>query len=137
MTTTHAPDLTAGERFRAAWRAIRHAFVGALKLFLVAAVTAGVVVGFGSPLWGRHDLNGVAKTAARAGAQSVAVSSDLSRARAAAARVAEAHHAGLDGFVLSATEVKVTVTRHAPSLGLDRIFSSWYDVRVTASAAPH
>jgi len=137
MTTTHAGDMTAGERFRAAGRAIRNAIAGALKLFVVAAVTAAVVVGFGSPLWVRHELNGVAKTTARAGAQSVAVSSDLSRARTAAANVAAAHHAGLDSFMLSATTVKVTVTRHAPSLGIDRIFSSWYDVRVTASAAPH
>ena len=136
MTTTHFARPSAGERFRAAGRAIKRAVVGAIKRLLVAAITAGIIFGFGSPLWIRYRLNDTAKSAARAGAQSVATSNDLNKAQAAAAKVAQAHHAHLDSFVEASTTVKVTVTRHAPSLGLDRIFTSWYDVRVTASAAP-
>ena len=135
--TTHAVHGSRGGRIRAAWRATGRAFVGALKRLVVAAVTVAIIFGFVSPLWVRWRLNGVATTTARAAAQSVASSSDTAKAHDTAVRTANAHHAHLDDFSLASTTVKVTVSRHAPSLGLDRAFSSWYDVRVTASAVPH
>jgi hypothetical protein len=138
MTTTyHAAHASRGGRVRAAWRATGRAFVGAFKRLLVAAVTVAIIFGFVSPLWIRWRLNGVATTTARAAAQSLASSSDTAKAHDAAVRTASAHDAHLDDFSLASTTVKVTVSRHAPSLGLDRAFSSWYDVRVTASAVPH
>ena len=115
----------------------RRAFVGAFKRLLVVAVTVAIVFGIVSPLWVRWRLNSVATTTARAAAQSLISSSDTAKAHDAAVRTANAHDAHLDDFSLASTTVKVTVSRHAPSLGLDRAFSSWYDVRVTASAVPH
>ena len=136
-TTTHTAHASGRGRLRAAWRATGRAFAGALKRLLVAAVTVAVIFGFVSPLWIRWRLNGVATTTARAAAQSFTASSDTAKAHDAAVRTANAHDAHLDDFSLASTTVKVTVSRHAPSLGLDRAFSSWYDVRVTASAVPH
>jgi hypothetical protein len=136
-TTTRAGQVSRRGRVRAAWRATGRALAGALKRLLVAAITAAIIFGVVSPLWVRWRLNGVATTTARAAAQSIASSHDTAKANDAAVRTADAHHAHLEDFSLASTTVKVTVSRHAPSLGLDRAFSSWYDVRVTASAVPH
>lgn len=136
-TTTHTGHASRGGRIRAAWRATGRAFAGALKRLLVAGITVAIIFGIVSPLWVRWRLNGVATTTAKAAAQSLVSSPDTAKAHDAAVKAANAHDAHLDDFSLASTTVKVTVSRHAPSLGLDRAFSSWYDVRVTASAVPH
>lgn len=111
-----------------------------VKIVVVIALVGFAAIELGSPLWTRAQLDGVAHDAADEAARVYANTRNSERARAAAEVQVEAEDAILQDFrVDSPTQrVRVTVFREARSYLLDRFgpTKDWYDVKVSASAAP-
>lgn len=111
---------------------------GFLKLIVVVALVAWLVVEAGSPLWTRPEVAGAAQDAARAGARYLFTSTDLDQARAAAVSAATFRGAKLTDFSQQPDgSVKVTVYRRASPHALDRFsqLKNWYNVKASATAA--
>lgn len=111
-----------------------------VKLVIVIALVAGVVVEVGAPLWTRSAAAGAADDAASAGARELFQSNNTDEARSQAAAAAEFRGTKLTEFSIRPDgSVHVTVARKAKSYVLYHISSlkNWYNVTASATAVPH
>jgi len=109
-----------------------------LKIALVIAVIGFVVIEVGSPLVVRIGLDGDAHTAANEAAQEYKLTHEKARAQAVAQQDADKSGATLEKFDIDGQGVvRVTLFKQAKSYLLHKFEQtrSWYDVRVSTSAA--
>ena len=110
-----------------------------IKLVVGFALVGFLIVELGSPLITRATLDGQAHDAANDAAHELFQSHDQSRAQAIAQQDADNDHAKLELFNIDDQgTVRVTLSKQAKSYLLHKFKPTrdWYNVRVSASAAP-
>jgi hypothetical protein len=109
------------------------------KIAVVVASAGFALIELGSPLWTRAQLDGTAHDAADDAARMFVRTNSREAAYAAALEDVTERGARLDDlFFDEAGTVHVTVSKRAWSYLLDNFEQTrdWYDVRLSASAAP-
>ena len=110
-----------------------------LKIVIVVAVLGFLVIELGSPLVTRATLDSTAHSAADDAAHEMFQSHDPDKAQAIAAQDAQDDHAQLQQFSIDDQgAIHVTLFKEAKSYVLHKFQPTrdWYNVHVSASAAP-
>ena len=110
-----------------------------VKIVIGIALAGFLVVELGSPLLTRATLDGQTHQAAEDAAHEMFQSRNADKARTVAAQDAQDDHAKLETFDIDGQgTVRVTLSKQAKSYVLHNFQPTrdWYNVRVSASAAP-